>query len=354
MIMKEHNPTRGRGSSFNPANRFQPTHMEYEIDEQTGLPPKPQTTYIRDASKNIVAENNSPDIPFDHSINPYRGCEHGCIYCYARQTHEYLGYSSGMDFESKIIVKHDAPDLLRERLSKRSWQPETLVMSGVTDPYQPVERELELTRSCLKVLAGYRNPVSIITKNYLVTRDIDILSDMAGWNGVRVAVSVTTLDRELARTMEPRTSSPDRRLKAIEQLSAAGIPVSAMIAPIIPGLTDHEVPELLQAVADAGAQNAGYTIIRLPYANKELFKQWLEHHYPNKSDKVLHRIQSLRGGRLNASEFGERMRGKGEFGAQIRQLFHIHKEKVGLNQSIEPLNTTAFRRGGPDQLQLFG
>jgi DNA repair photolyase len=264
-----------------------------------------------------------------------------------------LGYSSGFDFESKIVIKYDAPQLLEERLASPSWSPEVVMMSGVTDPYQPLERELKITRGCLKVLARYRNPVSMITKNYMVTRDIDLLSEMASWNGVRVSVSVTTLDRSLARTMEPRTSSPDRRLKAIEELSEAGIPVNAMIAPIIPGLTDHEIPELIEAVAQAGADQAGYTIIRLPYANKELFKQWLEHHYPNKTNKILNRILSLRGGKLNESQFGARMHGKGEFGAQIRQLFKIHNEKHGLNRSRASLNTDQFRRGRPGQLHLF-
>jgi DNA repair photolyase len=264
-----------------------------------------------------------------------------------------LGYSSGFDFESKIVVKYDAAELLEKRLSSTNWQPEVVVMSGVTDPYQPMERELEITRGCLEVLARYRNPVSFITKNYLIARDIDLLKEMAEWNGVRVAVSVTTLDRSLARTMEPRTSSPDRRIKVIRELSDAGIPVTAMIAPIIPGLTDHEVPELLKTVADAGAHGAGYTIIRLPYANKELFMQWLEHHYPHKKKKVRHRIESLRGGKLNVSEFGERMRGRGEFGKQIRQLFHIHADKNGLTKQLEPLNTHAFRRGKPGQLHLF-
>ena len=235
--------------------------------------------------ESIITRNTSPDVGFETSLNPYRGCEHGCIYCYARPTHEYLGFSAGLDFESKIMVKTNAPELLRAELESPRWQPQTLVLSGVTDPYQPVERKLRITRGCLEVLAKFRNPVAIITKNHLVTRDIDILRELAACNAVAVNVSVTSLDPTLQRVLEPRTTSPQGRLDAIEQLRAANIPVGVMVAPIIPGLTDHEVPKILDACAKAGAQFAGYTIIRLPWAVAPLFEHWLEEHFPDRKEK---------------------------------------------------------------------
>ena len=290
---------------------------------------------------------------FDTSINPYRGCEHGCIYCYARPTHEYLGFSAGLDFESKIMVKMDAPELLEAELSSPKWKPQVIVMSGVTDPYQPVERKLRITRKCLEVLAKFRNPVAIITKNRLVTRDADFLGELASYNASAVNVSVTSLDPKLQRVLEPRTSSPSARLEAIANLHAAGIPVGVMVAPIIPGLTDHEVPKILEACAKAGAQFAGYTIVRLPWAVAPLFEHWLDEHFPERKEKILGRIRDLRGnGRLNNSKWHARMTGEGIFSEQIASLFEVSCRRAGINQRPK-LSAASFRRS-ITQLDLFG
>src|SRR4051812_31175964 len=260
-------PIHGRGASTNPGNRFEALSIEPDAEEQSGeRAPGVTTKFYRDFTRSIIARNNSPDVGFETSINPYRGCEHGCVYCYARPTHEYLGFSAGLDFESRIMVKEDAPELLAAEFSSPRWKPQTLVMSGVTDPYQPVERRLRITRGCLEVLAKFRNPVAIITKNQLVTRDLDLLGELARDNAAAVNVSITSLDPKLQRVLEPRTSTPRARLDAVRQLRAAGIPVGVMTAPIIPGLTDHELPALLEAAAEAGAGFAGYTVVRLPYA----------------------------------------------------------------------------------------
>lgn len=346
-------PIRGRGSSDNPENRFEKVYLDYDPDEETGEKPSPDTQLITDHTKEIIARNNSPDIPFSKSINPYRGCEHGCVYCYARPTHEFLGMSAGLDFESKIVVKYRAGELLRETLSRPSWKPETVVMSGVTDPYQPLERRLKITRDCVSVLAECRNPLVVITKNFLVTRDIDCLSELARYNAVRVILSITTLDNDLCRRMEPRTSRPERRLKAIRELTAAGIPVSVNVAPIIPGLTDHECVSILQAASSAGADQAGYTLVRLPYGVKELFPEWLEQHYPDRKQKVLNRIMDMRNGELNRSEFGERFRGGGHFAEQIRTLFQQTVQRLGMNRQREGLSTNHFLRPSGNQLRLF-
>ncbi len=347
------NPIHGRGSSDNPANRFDERKIDYDPDEETGEKPAPDTRLIRDDTKNIIAHNDSPDIPFDSSINPYRGCEHGCIYCYARPTHEYLGFSAGLDFESRIMVKYDAPRKLREQLTHPRWTPQPLVMSGVTDPYQPREKELRITRGCIEVLSEFMNPVSIITKNHLVTRDADLLGQMARYNASRVNISITTLDRELARTMEPRTTQPRRRLKAIEKLSEAGIRVGVMVAPIIPGLTDHEIASILKKAAEAGARDAGYTILRLPHGVEDMFKDWLEHHYPERKNKVLNRLKDMRNGRLNDPRFGHRMSGKGEYAGQISNMFAMHVKKLGMNKNRTPLSTEHFRPGAGSQLDMF-
>ncbi|MDZ7690633.1 MAG: PA0069 family radical SAM protein [Balneolaceae bacterium] len=350
----EHNPIKGRGSSDNPANRFEESYMEYDLDEETGQKPSQETKFYSDHTKDIISTNDSPDIPFNKSVNPYRGCEHGCIYCYARPTHEYLGFSAGLDFESRIMVKYDAPRKLRERLASPKWQPEVLVMSGVTDPYQPAERELQITRGCLEVLAEFLNPVGIITKNHLVTRDIDYLKELAEHNAAQVTLSITTLDRDLAQKMEPRTSRPQRRLQAIEKLAEAGIPVGVNVAPIIPGLTDHECANILEAAANAGASHAGYTIVRLPFGVKELFQDWLEQHFPDRKEKVLNRIRDIRDGKLNDPNFGSRFRGEGNFAAQIKDLFNVHSKRFGLNKNLSSLTAENFRPGGGSQLGLFG
>jgi len=343
----------GRGAAHNPPNRFERLALEPDrdlLDEEGSI--APDTIYLKDTARTIIARNNSPDVGFTHSINPYRGCSHGCSYCYARPTHEYLGLSAGLDFESKIFVKEDAPDLLRKELSSKSWQPRTLSMSGVTDCYQPVERKLQLTRRLLEVLNEFGNPVGLITKNHLITRDIHLLSQLAEKSAAVVILSITTLDPELSRRMEPRTSVPARRLAAIEAMAKAKIPVGVMLAPIIPGLTDHEIPSILKAAAAAGAQFAGCVPVRLPLAVAPLFEDWLARHYPDRKDKVLNRIRSLRGGKLNDSNFHTRMTGEGIFAEQMSSMFHLAVRKAGLDKPFPTLSTASFRRPG-GQLSLF-
>jgi DNA repair photolyase len=349
---------RGRGASWSPANRFEKLHVDLndvdvvDVDPETEERPQRGTQYFRDETKSVITRNNSPDVGFETSLNPYRGCEHGCIYCYARPTHEYLGFSAGLDFESKIMVKTSAPELLRAELESPRWQPQTLVLSGVTDPYQPVERKLGITRGCLEVLARFRNPVAIITKNRLVTRDVDLLRDLAAHNGVAVNISVTSLDSNLQRVLEPRTSSPQARLDAISQLRSAGIPAGVMVAPIIPGLTDHEVPKIMDACAKAGAQFAGYTIVRLPWAVAPLFEHWLEEHFPERKEKVLGRIRHLRGNRLNNSQWHRRMTGEGIFAEQIASMFAICCRRNRMCARPK-LSCASFQRS-TTQLHLFG
>jgi DNA repair photolyase len=349
----------GRSASWNPANRFEKLHVDLGDADVVQIDPtdeeeKPrrETQFFRDGTKTIIARNESPDVGFETSVNPYRGCEHGCIYCFARPTHEYLGMSAGLDFESKIMVKSDAAALLEAELSSPKWKPQVLVMSGVTDPYQPVERKLRITRGCLEVLAKFRNPLAIITKNRLVTRDIDLLGELALHNASAVNVSVTSLDPNLQRVLEPRTSSPSARLEAIKRLSDAGIPVGVMVAPIIPGLTDHEVPRIVEACAKAGAQFAGYTIVRLPWAIAPLFEHWLDEHFPEKKEKVLSRIRHIRGGtKLNDARWGTRTKGEGIFAEQIRSMFEVSCRRFGIGDRPE-LSTAAFRRVTP-QMDLF-
>ena len=353
--MKDQGPRRsivGRGAAGNPKNRFE--RIEVEPDETEGDEPRPETVYLRDHPRSIIARNDSPDIDFDASINPYRGCSHGCVYCYARPTHEYLGLSAGLDFESRILVKQDAPELLRKELLSPRWNPQVLSMSGVTDPYQPVEKKLRLTRRCLEVLAEFRNPVVIVTKNHLVTRDIDLLSELARHGAAAVTVSLTTLDDDLRRVMEPRTSQPARRLVAIKALADASIPVGVMTAPVIPGLTDHELPDLLSAAAGAGATFAGFVPVRLPGAVRPLFENWLSRHFPDRKEKVLSRIRSMRSGNLNDPRFGSRMKGQGLFADHIAQLFGIGCRRAGIERGRFPkLSTAAFRRDGGAQPCLF-
>src|SRR5437588_444896 len=284
---------RGRGASWSPANRFEKLHVDLtdvdvvDEDPEAEEKPKRETQFFRDHAKTIIARNQSPDVGFETSINPYRGCEHGCIYCFARPTHEYLGFSAGLDFESRIMVKPDAPRLLEAELSSPKWKPQLLMMSGVTDCYQPVERKLRITRSCLEVIAKFRNPVAILTNNRLVTQDIDILSELARHHAVVVNLSVTTLDVDFQRIMEPRTSAPAARLDAVAQLRAANIPVGVMVAPVIPGINDHEIPAIVAACAKAGAQFAGHVLLRLPWAVAPLFEHWIDEHFPERKAKVL-------------------------------------------------------------------
>jgi DNA repair photolyase len=356
---------KGRGASSNTPNRFERLRTAdepYEGEEfaatDPDVPEKPllRTEFLRDSSRTIVAENDSPDIGFRYSINPYRGCEHGCVYCYARPTHEYLGFSAGLDFESKILVKEDAPRLLRAKLMSRAWKGDLIVMSGNTDCYQPKERELKLTRSCLEVLLEFRNPVSLITKNALITRDIDLLAPLAELRAASVCLSITSLDNDLCAVLEPRTSRPAARLRAIEELARAGIPVSVNVAPVIPGLNDHEMPAILKAARSAGALSAGYTPVRLPLAVAPLFEEWLEKHRPLRKNKVLANIRDLRGGggRVNDPQFGSRMRGQGAIAANLRRMFEIYTRKEGLNLAENKVQLTSehFRRPAPNDAQL--
>jgi DNA repair photolyase len=343
---------RGRGAASNPANRFEKTsYQRSEWDEPED--PSRNTIFLRDETRSIINYNDSPDVGFNASINPYRGCEHGCIYCFARPNHEYLGFSAGLDFETKILVKEDAPELLRRELASPRWEPQVIAISGVTDAYQPIERRLRLTRRCLEVLAEFRNPVVIITKNELVTRDIDLLKELARVDAVLVFISVTSLDSELARELEPRASQPARRLAAIEALAAAGVPVGSLVAPVIPGLTDHEMPAIVSAVAKAGAIAASYVPLRLPYGVAPLFEEWLTLHRPLQKEKILGRIRDIRGGRLNDPNFMTRMQGSGPYAEHIAELFEVSCRRAKLNSKRPTLSAKAFRRPGPAQLALF-
>jgi len=294
-------------------------------------------------------------VGFDASINVYRGCEHGCTYCFARPTHEYLGLSAGLDFETKIFVKEDAPELLRDELSKPSWKPTPLGMSGVTDPYQPIERKLGITRKCLEVMVEFRQPVLVITKNHLVTRDVDLLAELATHHAAAAYLSITTLDATLARHMEPRTSSPQKRLEAVEVLAKAGIPTGVLVAPVIPGITDHELPRIIEAAANAGAKSAGYVMLRLPYGLKELFEGWLDAFEPEKKEKVLSRMRELSGGKLYNSEWKTRQRGTGVYADQIKQMFRVACARHHMNEGRFEVSAAAFRRPprAGDQGDLF-
>ena len=342
-----------RGAPENPANRFEKIHLEPDSDWNPYDDPLPRTQFFKDHSQTVISRNDSPDLDFQASLNPYRGCEHGCIYCYARPTHEYLGFSAGLDFESKIMVKEDAPELLRQELSSPKWQPQVIFMSGVTDCYQPVERKLKLTRRCLEVLAEFRNPVFIVTKNLLVTRDVDLLAELARHRAVSVWLSITTLDSELRKVMEPRTSPPAARLAAIRELANVGIPTGVNVAPIIPGLTDHEMPAILKAAAEAGATSAGYTVVRLPYGVAPLFEKWLETHFPDRKEKVLNRLRAMHGGKLYDAQWGKRFGGEGIFAEQISQMFKVARRKAGIADDEDELSTAAFHRPGGAQLSLF-
>jgi DNA repair photolyase len=346
----------GRGAAENPKNRFVPLDVlpdAESIDPDNEDSASPRTVFFRDSTRKIIATNDSPDVGFEASINAYRGCEHGCVYCFARPTHEYLGFSAGLDFETKIMVKENAPALLRAELSSVKWEPKVLQMSGVTDCYQPVERRLRLTRGCLEVLAEFRNPVTLLTKNHLITRDIDLLVKLAAHGATAVMLSITTLDKTLAMKMEPRTSVPSRRLDAVRELARAGVPVGVMTAPMIPGLNDQEMPAILCEAAAAGAQFAGYTSVRLPFAVKDLFESWLSRHFPDRKEKVLNRIRDMRGGKLNDPEFGSRMRGDGIWAQQLKSMFELARRKAGLTGRFPALSTAAFRRPAGPQMELW-
>jgi DNA repair photolyase len=333
-------PLRGRGASTNPPNRYETLHVEPD-DAASG---DDRTVYYRDASRSVLAENDSPDLAFRYSLNPYRGCEHGCTYCYARPTHEYLGFSAGLDFERRIMVKEDAPALLRGTLASPRWTPQLVALSGNTDCYQPVERRLEITRRCLEVFVEFRNPVGVVTKSALVARDADLLGELARHGAAHVSCSVTTLDPELARRLEPRAAAPEKRLEAIAALAAAEVPVSVLIGPVIPGLNDAEIPRILAAAAAAGATGASWVLLRLPKPVDALFVRWLEEHVPERRDRVLHRIQDTRAGRLSDAAFGRRTRGQGVYADQIAALFEAAARKHGLDRPPPAPHAGAFRR----------
>ena len=334
----------GRGALSNATSRYDDekrirTNDGWDIEDE--LPPL-RTTLTRDATRTIIARNSSPDIPFDRSINPYRGCEHGCIYCFARPTHAYLGLSPGLDFETKILFKPEAAKLLTAELASPKYRCDVVAMGTNTDPYQPVERDLKITRQILQVLSEFNKPVGIVTKNHLITRDIDILGDMAKRNLAEVFLSITTLDRDLARTMEPRASAPHRRLDAIRELAAAGIPVGVMTAPMIPGLNDHEMESILDASAAAGATRAGYTALRLPLEIKDLFEEWLRANRPDRAERILSLVRQMRGGELYKAEFGTRMKGEGPIAQLLSQRFAASIKRLDLNRVRYRLDTMRF------------
>jgi DNA repair photolyase len=332
----------GRGAGSNTPNRFESQRIELEPDalvDDDGKPLPQRTQFFRDDTQSMLTRNNSPDIPFRVGCSPYRGCEHGCAYCFARPYHEYLGFSAGIEFETRILVKERAPELLRAELSKKSWKPETVAMSGITDVYQPVERRMQLTRRCLEVFAEFRNPVGIITKNHLITRDADLLGELAKFRAVSVCISLTTLDGELAKRLEPRASTPTRRLAAIRELTAAGVPVTVLTAPIIPGLNDHEIPALLAAAREAGARRAGYTVVRLPLSVEPIFTEWLERHVPGQKEKILGRIREFREGALYRSEFGKRMSGTGPAAERLSQFYEVASRRAGFPSRDEAAET---------------
>ncbi len=341
---------RGRGAGFDPPNRFEPLTIEVEPSDPSAEDDSPvgvKTVYLIDRSRSILVENDSPDVPFRFGANPYRGCEHGCVYCYARPSHEYLGFSAGIDFESQILVKPEAPRLLREALRAGLSRGEVVCLSGNTDCYQPIERALRLTRGCLEALSDAGNPVAIITKSSLVVRDADLLASMAAKGEAVVTVTVTTLDPRLARSLEPRATSPAGRLRAIAELSSRGSPVGVNVAPVVPGLTDDEIPAVLQAAAAAGARYAGYTMLRLPGATEPLFVDWLRREAPLKAEKVLGRLRSMRGGRLHDPGFSRRMRGEGPFAELTASLFHGACRRLGLKarEPAELLNDARSSTG---------
>ncbi len=344
---------KGRGAQINPANRFDKQFYENEPDipsiEATPL----RTEYIEVHPKTMINSVNSPDLPMGWSVNPYQGCEHGCVYCYARNSHNYWGYSAGIDFETKILYKKNAAQLVEERIRSKNWKASPIMLSGNTDCYQPIERKLEITKSILEVLWRYKHPVSIITKNSLVLRDLDILKNMAAQNLVRVAISVTTLDEELRRKLEPRTASVHSRLFTIEKLASSGIPVSAMFAPIIPGLNDHEVFKLAEYTSQLGASSLGYTVVRLNGDIGEIFEDWIRKNFPERAEKVLNRIKAIHGGQLGDSRFGDRMQGEGNFAEIIRSQVQLARRKYFGGREVPPLNLELFEQLRHPQLSIF-
>jgi DNA repair photolyase len=350
---------KGRGAGFNSPNRFEKFHLEkldIEPDEHEEDSPI-RTQFFKDSSKSILSKNDSPDIPYTYSINPYRGCEHGCIYCYARPSHEYLGFSAGMDFETKILVKYDAPELLEIALRKKSWKPEMIALCGNTDAYQPVERKLGITRRLLEVFLKFRNPVGIITKNFLMSRDLDLLKELSSRRLVSITVSLTSMDADLVRRMEPRTAAPHKRLELIEMLTSNNIPTGVNIAPVIPGFTDEEIPTLLREAAARGASFAGMGMLRLPSAVEPLFLDWLKREYPDRATKIINRIHEVRGGGMTDSRFGTRIKGTGKIAETIHKLFRLNVKKYDLDKNDIEFSLDQFTNN-PDkkaeqQTELF-
>ena len=357
-------PRKGRGAAINPEGRFE-TVVREAVDDGWNMAPDEELPALKthvtvEHAKTIISRNASPDVPFTQSINPYRGCEHGCVYCYARPSHAYLNLSPGVDFETRLFAKVNAAELLRAELAKPGYRCELIALGANTDPYQPIERDYKLTRGILEVLAECGHPVGIVTKNAMIERDIDILAPMAARNLVNVYISINNLEHDLARRLEPRCSAPARRLEAIRRLSAAGIPVGVLVAPVIPFLTDHQIEPVLAAAYAAGARNAGYVLMRLPYELKDLFRNWLEVHYPLKAGHVMSRVQEMRGGRDNDPAFGSRMRGSGELADLLRKRFDIACSRMGFDSGQRHrtpvtmhFKPPAVQRAGDTQLALF-
>jgi DNA repair photolyase len=338
---------KGRGAQLHLPNRFEKNfYTAAETQEDPSSEEAPGTKFFVENSREILSKNDSPDIPFTFSINPYQGCEHGCIYCYARNSHEYWGFDAGLDFESKIITKPDAPELLRKKFLSRSWRPELIVLSGNTDCYQPAERKLKITRKLLMVFQEFGNPVSIITKNVLILRDMDILKDLAKENLVKVIFSVTTLNEELRLKLEPRTASAHKKLVAIKKLSSAGIPVSVLMGPVIPGLNSEEIPEIIRSCRDAGAFDINMVLVRLNGKAGTLFRDWLRKHYPEREEKVLNQIAAIHGGQVNDTRWGLRMRGDGKIADSLHHLFKTVKANHFREKEIHELSLNRFRRNG--------
>lgn len=349
---------KGRGAQLNPKNRFEKMNIDLfkpdEVDVDPDIPDtKIPTTFFKDHSKTAIAKNDSYDVGFDYSFNPYRGCEHGCVYCYARQTHEYLGFSSGIDFETKIMIKEDGPELLEKEFRKKSYISKLIAFSGNTDCYQPIEKKLEITRRALQVCLKYKNPVSIITKNALIQRDADVIKELSDQYLAVVTMSITTLDKQLANKMEPRTSSPEMRLNTIKYFAERNIPIGVNVAPIIPGLNDKEIPEILKQASLNGATHAGNIMLRLPFAVKDLFLDWVKREFPERANKIINRIKDVRDGKLNSSGWEERFTGKGEIADAIHHLFDLSCKKYNLNREKTELRTDLFIRNFSTQMDMF-
>ncbi|MBW2961677.1 PA0069 family radical SAM protein [Mesonia aestuariivivens] len=353
------NYIKGRGAQQNVHNKFEKLQhttdaefLEYCFKE--GEEANDVKTRFQDVfPKTIVNKVTSPDVAMEYSLNPYQGCEHGCIYCYVRNSHEYWGYSAGLDFEKQILVKKNAPQLLEQKFQQKKWEPTAIVFSGNTDCYQPAEKKYQLTRECLKVMLKYKHPTGIITKNSLVLRDLDILRELAKLNCIRVSISITSLEEETRRILEPRTATIKQRLKTVEKLTAEGIPVNVMVAPIIPFINSHEILPIVKAVSEVGAYSVGYTIVRLNGAIAEIFKDWIEKTLPDKAERVLHQIEACHGGNLNDNRFGTRMKGEGEFSKQIVQQFRIAKRKYLKNRKIPEMDTSHYLQLKNPQYKLF-